>query len=324
LSEPSPWNVGPEYAATIEKKIEIKRNGGCDGPAWLSSVLPGGPQNCSLPLVLFLRYLQGTMVSQIPGLSIFWSLNLVTAVPSFTHISRRFDHALATQKNIHHEHESQGSESDPTSDLPENTAFSTLRMKVNSDTLRAITEKPFNHAQMSSVQAAVLPLLPELARPHDGDEPHGPPRDLLVKAKTGTGKTLAFLVPAIEARIKAIDKAGVDALEKNGGHPDARVVENAKRSHARKTVGTVVISPTRELATQIAQEATKLTHWHKGFEVKVFTGGSGKGYQLREFKLGRSDIVVATPGRLRDVLENDPDVAEVLTTATHVRARYIQ
>jgi ATP-dependent RNA helicase MSS116 len=197
-------------------------------------------------------------------------------------------------------------------------------MKVNPDTLRAITEKPFNHAHMSSVQAAVLPLLPELARPYDGDQSHGPPRDVLVKAKTGTGKTLAFLVPAIEARIKAIDKAGVDALEKSGGRPDARVVESAKRNHARKTVGTVVISPTRELATQIAHEAIKLTHWHKGFEVKLFTGGSSKGLQLREFKFARNDIVVATPGRMRDVLENDHSVAEVLRTATHVRVSYIQ
>ncbi len=177
---------------------------------------------------------------------------------------------------------------------------------------------------MTSVQAAVLPLLPELARPYDGNESHGPPRDLLVKAKTGTGKTLAFLVPAIEARIKAIEKAGVDALEKNDGLPDARVVENAKRVHARKTVGTVVVSPTRELATQIAHEAVKLTHWHKGFGVKLFTGGSSKGLQLREFRLSRNDIVVATPGRLSDVLENDPEAAEVLRTATHVRARYIQ
>jgi ATP-dependent RNA helicase MSS116 len=95
------------------------------------------------------------------------------------------------------------------------------------------------------------------------------------------------LVPAIEARIKAIDKAGVDALEKNGGQPDARVVENAKCTHSQKTVRTVVISPTRELAMQIAHEATKLTHWHKGFGVKVFTGGSSKGLQPREFKFGR-------------------------------------
>ncbi len=104
---------------------------------------------------------------------------------------------------------------------------------------------------MSPVQEAVLPLLPKLARPYNEDEQHGALRDLLVKAKTGTGKTLAYLVLAIGARIKAIEKAGVDALEKNGGQPDSRIVENARRTYARNTVGTVVISPTRELATQI-------------------------------------------------------------------------
>ena len=250
----------------------------------------------------------------------------MTAVPSFAHISRRFDHALSPQKTQHHEHESHDTESDVTSSSPEDNptpSFSTIRTKVSPETLRAITDKPFNHTHMSSVQAAVLPLLPELARPYDR-ESHGPSRDLLVKAKTGTGKTLAFLVPAIEARIKAIEKAGVDALEKNGGQPDARVVENAKRTYARKTAGTVIISPTRELATQIAQEAIKLTHWHKGFEVKLFTGGSSKGLQLRESRLGRNDIIVATPGRIRDVLENDHAVAEVLKTATHVRTCYMQ
>ena len=236
---------------------------------------------------------------------------------------RRFAHALAPQKiEPQKSHDTGISEADKVSESAvSQPLFTALRTNLTPDTLRAITDKPFTHVHMSPVQAAVLPLLPELARPYDEDEP-GPPRDLLVKAKTGTGKTLAFLVPAIEARIKAIEKAGVDALEKNGGLPDSRVVENAKRTYARSTVGTVVISPTRELATQIAHEATKLTHWHKGFEVKLFTGGSSKGLQLRDFKRGRNDIVVATPGRIRDVLEND-DIAPVLETASHVRTRFL-
>jgi ATP-dependent RNA helicase MSS116 len=240
---------------------------------------------------------------------------------------RRFGHAFASQKIDLQESPDAGiSESDEASELSKvesQPPFATLRTQLTPDTLRAITDKPFKHVKMSPVQAAVLPLLPELARPYDEDEPVGSPRDLLVKAKTGTGKTLAFLVPAIEARIKAIEKAGVDALEKNGGRPDSRVVENAKRIYARNTVGTVVISPTRELATQIAQEAIKLTHWHKGFEVKLFTGGSSKGLQLRDFKRGRNDIVVATPGRIRDVLENDDVIAEVLKTASHVSTRSV-
>jgi hypothetical protein len=99
-----------------------------------------------------------------------------------------------------------------------------------------ITDNPFKpypnvvHATEATVQS-VLPLLPELAHPYDGQQSHGPPCDLLVKAKTGTRKTLAFLVPAIEARIKAIDKASVDTLKKNGGGPDVHVVENTKRTH---------------------------------------------------------------------------------------------
>lgn len=240
---------------------------------------------------------------------------------------RRFSHALASQKAELQKSPDAGiSESDEASELSNadsQPSFATLRTKVSHDTLRAITDGPFKHVHMSSVQAAVLPLLPELARPYDEDEPLGSPRDLLVKAKTGTGKTLAFLVPAIEARIKAIEKAGVDALEKNGGQPDSRVVENAKRTYAQSTVGTVVISPTRELATQIAHEATKLTYWHKGFEVKLFTGGSSRGAQIRDFKRGRNDIVVATPGRIRDILENEGHAAEVLKTASLVRTCFV-
>lgn len=238
---------------------------------------------------------------------------------------RRFSHALASQKTeTQKSHDTGISESDTASESSavSQPPFTTLRTKLSPDTLRAITERPFTHTHMSSVQAAVLPLLPELARPYNEDDPHGPPRDLLVKAKTGTGKTLAFLVPAIESRIKAIEKAGVDALEKNGGQPDSRVVETARRAYARNTVGTVIISPTRELATQIAHEATKLTYWHKGFEVKLFTGGTSKGLQLRDFQRGRNDIVVATPGRLRDVLENG-NIAQVLKTASHVRTRFV-
>ncbi len=54
----------------------------------------------------------------------------------------------------------------------------------------------------------------------------------------------------------------------------------------------------------------------------MFTGSSSKGLQLRDFKRGRNDIVVATPGRIRDVLEND-DTAQALKTASQVRTRYV-
>ncbi|KAJ6572175.1 P-loop containing nucleoside triphosphate hydrolase protein [Mycena capillaripes] len=179
-------------------------------------------------------------------------------------------------------------------------SFMTLEGKITKQTLDAITVKPFKLVNMSPVQAEVLPLLPALAEPFDEANPNNV-RDLLVRAKTGTGKTLAFLVPAIEARFKSIQ-------DYVAGNNDTGNVGLAKTRFARRTVGTLVISPTRELATQIANEALRLTHNHQDFEVRLLTGGSSKRIQMRDWMKGRKDIVVATPGRLRDMLESEPDV----------------
>lgn len=165
---------------------------------------------------------------------------------------------------------------------------------------------------MTSVQEEVLPLLPELAEPLEshqvGSHTGTLARDLLVRAKTGTGKTLAFLVPAIEARIKAVDAAGKKAVKDAGQESDPTLEAKARTRFARDTVGTLIISPTRELATQIANEALRLSHHHKGFEVRLFTGGMSKGRQMRDWMTGRRDIVVATPGRLRDLLTTESEV----------------
>ncbi|KAK7059775.1 DEAD-domain-containing protein [Favolaschia claudopus] len=181
--------------------------------------------------------------------------------------------------------------------------FSTLEGKVTKETLDAVTVKPFKLETMSPVQAEVLPMLPTLAEPYTPDSTHV--RDLLVRAKTGTGKTIAFLIPAIEARLKSIQ-------EYLSGNTDIGDLETAKRRFARRTVGTLVISPTRELATQIANEALRLTMHHRDFEVRLFTGGSSKRMQMRDWMKGRKDIVVSTPGRLRDLLESEPDVRSAI------------
>ncbi|KAI0694965.1 P-loop containing nucleoside triphosphate hydrolase protein [Cytidiella melzeri] len=197
------------------------------------------------------------------------------------------------------------------SDQPE---FSTLEGKVSRLTLQAITHKPFNLKNMSPVQAAVLPLLPEIAEPHNPDV-SGPPRDLLVKARTGTGKTLAFLVPAIEAREKALAHQAKQAVQNSGLRSDRYSEDRAKRAIAHSEAGVLILSPTRELATQIANEALKLSSHHPGFEVRLFVGGVSKRQQMREWMKGRRDIVVGTPGRIRDVLENEPSVTAALGKA---------
>ncbi|KAF5765963.1 putative RNA helicase [Helianthus annuus] len=101
-------------------------------------------------------------------------------------------------------------------------------------------------------------------------------RDIVAIAKTGSGKTLGYLLP------------GFIHLQ--------RVQRNR---HMGPTV--LVLSPTRELATQIQAEAVKFGRSSK-IQCTCLYGGAPKGPQLRELERG-TDIVVATPGRLNDILE---------------------
>ena len=97
-------------------------------------------------------------------------------------------------------------------------------------------------------------------------------RDLLGQALTGTGKTTAFGLPSME-RIK--DIPGLQML---------------------------VLTPTRELAAQVSSELYKLGHY-TGLKPAAFTGGQS--YRRQEELLARGvNILVATPGRLIDLMES--------------------
>ncbi|RPD65723.1 DEAD-domain-containing protein [Lentinus tigrinus ALCF2SS1-7] len=191
--------------------------------------------------------------------------------------------------------------------------FETLEGNISSRTLRALTGRPFRLTHMSPVQAAVLPLLPGLIEPpKEGEEPTGP-RDLLVKARTGTGKTLGFLIPAVESRVNTL-RAHAEQVAKDTGSSSKVALSRAVDRFAKQNVGALIISPTRELATQIANEAIKLTENHEHFQVQLLVGGLPRRKQQREWNIGRRDIIVATPGRLRDFIENDPGFKEDLQT----------
>jgi ATP-dependent RNA helicase DDX5/DBP2 len=101
-------------------------------------------------------------------------------------------------------------------------------------------------------------------------------KDIVAIAKTGSGKTLGYLLPAF-IHLK-------------------RTNNNAKMG---PTV--LVLSPTRELATQIQDEAVKFSKTSR-IACTCLYGGAPKGPQLRDIDRG-ADIVVATPGRLNDILE---------------------
>ncbi|CAD6580856.1 MAG: hypothetical protein TREMPRED_002853, partial [Tremellales sp. Tagirdzhanova-0007] len=209
--------------------------------------------------------------------------------------------------------------------------FETLRGRINYDTLKALTFKPFQLTAMSEVQKRVLKLMPylsggklrgiaretgdEAAETEVEEDSEGLQRgreDLLVKARTGTGKTIAFLVPAIDARINSLDRM-MKEPDESGRIPERATQGQNLRRLSRSTVGCLIISPTRELATQIANEALKVCTWHKEFQVQLLVGGVSRMAQMRDWGRGRKDIVVATPGRLKDLL-GETNVREALTT----------
>lgn len=212
--------------------------------------------------------------------------------------------------------------------IPErDISFASLKPHMAYPTWKALTVKPFGYKDMSDVQNKVLHLLPELADPQLPPMPDGQGgRDMLVKAKTGTGKTIAFLVPAIERRVKGIHNAERGLLTPsfakmvNEHKPDFDFESLDKhgrialgRQFATNTVGTLVVSPTRELATQIANEAVKLHYHHDKFGVQLLVGGASRTHQLNDWRRSRPDVVVATPGRLLDLAETDPMVREALS-----------
>ncbi|EQL03583.1 ATP-dependent RNA helicase [Ophiocordyceps sinensis CO18] len=138
---------------------------------------------------------------------------------------------------------------------------------VHPTILSTITDDlKFDH--MMPVQAATLW---ELLPPNRSD--------CLVQAKTGTGKTVAFLLPALQTIVS--QKRGRDA-----------------------GISLLVVSPTRELAMQIAQEATNLLRRMPGYRVRIAIGGTNKDKEEKQI-LGGCDILIATPGRLIDHLSNE-------------------
>ena len=106
--------------------------------------------------------------------------------------------------------------------------------------------------------------------------------DVLVKAKTGTGKTLGFLIPAIH-----------------------RVHETVSFQARQGKTSVLIISPTRELACQIEAEAKQLLTYLK-ISLQCCYGGTNVKTDLRRFRqFNFPDILVGTPGRLNDHLENN-------------------
>ncbi|KFN01618.1 DEAD/DEAH box helicase [Bacillus clarus] len=100
-------------------------------------------------------------------------------------------------------------------------------------------------------------------------------KDIIGQAKTGTGKTLAFVLPILE-----------------------------KINPESSDVQALIVAPTRELALQITTEIEKMLVHREDIHVLAIYGGQDVAQQMRKLK-GNTHIVVATPGRLLDHLRRE-------------------
>ena len=148
---------------------------------------------------------------------------------------------------------------------------------VNDSLCRAIDELGF--VQPMPVQEQVIPFL--LNADNGGDDSHS---DLIALAQTGTGKTAAFGLPLLQH---------IDLTQR---HTQA-----------------VVMSPTRELCLQIADDLNDFGRYMEGLHVTAVYGGAPIDSQIRQLRKG-SQVIIATPGRLVDLIERGvADITEATT-----------
>lgn len=107
-------------------------------------------------------------------------------------------------------------------------------------------------------------------------------RDMIGQAQTGTGKTAAFALPILSRLVSGHKRTKYDSRE--------------------RAIFALVLEPTRELALQVAESFSRFAHFIEDFRVVPIYGGASYEAQLKSLKRG-VQVVVATPGRLMDLME---------------------
>jgi ATP-dependent RNA helicase RhlE len=126
-------------------------------------------------------------------------------------------------------------------------------------------------------------------------------RDLMGCAQTGTGKTAAFALPTLHRLSTSVSPAVAKTPA-----PAPRQKSNGRQRDSfprgdRRPIRSLILAPTRELAAQIGQ-SFKTYGQFTGLRYTVVYGGVGQGPQVKALQNG-VDVLVATPGRLLDLME---------------------
>ena len=140
---------------------------------------------------------------------------------------------------------------------------------VSAPICQAVAE--LGYEQPMPVQEAVIPHL------------LGEPQDLIALAQTGTGKTAAFGLPLLQNVARSLD-------------------ESKTRTNASGHARALVLCPTRELCLQISDDLTEYSKYLPSVRILPVYGGSSIEAQIRTLRRG-VEVIVATPGRLIDLME---------------------
>ena len=175
-------------------------------------------------------------------------------------------------------------------------------LAISAESRRALRDV-FGYEFMTPVQAETLPLLLQ-------------GHDCLAKAKTGTGKTLGFLIPTIEHLQQQQQQ---QTTKQNNTKPRNAQRRSDNDNNTDHDILCLILSPTRELAFQITAEAESLLRFNTHLRVISCVGGTNLNKDLSNLQLVNKQsnnsnknkknkispqLVVATPGRLLDLLQN--------------------
>lgn len=132
-------------------------------------------------------------------------------------------------------------------------------------------------------------------------------KDVVASAQTGTGKTAAFVLPALQVIDTSPEGEKTDRPESKRQPQDGQQESQHQRGGGRKRNRTrnpqaLIVTPTRELATQIERVATTICK-STGQRAVIITGGAKLKRQISAVQAG-CDLLVATPGRLLDLIEH--------------------
>lgn len=122
-------------------------------------------------------------------------------------------------------------------------------------------------------------------------------KDVLCTAQTGTGKTLAYLVPVVEQIVRA----------------EAALSDDARKRVLIARPQALVLTPSRELATQVSDVAKRLARGGAKFASSVVTSGERKSIQQKNLSK-RLDLVIGTPGRVAKCIQSGDFFVSRVTT----------